>query len=66
MSDKKIVHYVGEPLYVEIGEVTFLKPVDHPNTSNTYPVKTSRVVAYDEETGVLETENTIYRRIKNA
>lgn len=43
-----------------------LRPVDHPNhlaghdASNEHPVRTSRVISWDEETGRIETQNTIY------
>lgn len=59
---KKIVHYEGEAVILDIGYCAFLKPTDHPNVSNQKVVKTTPVVAYDEQTGEIETLNTIYRR----
>lgn len=52
----------GTLAFTGIGSPAFLFPIDHPSplVTNTGPVRTSYVVAYDKETGTLETENTIY------
>lgn len=66
MSEKKIVHYIGE-VWAAVGQSAFLVPVDHTNhvegqrVSNNLPVRTSTVVSYDKEAGVVETLNTIYK-----
>lgn len=63
---KKTVHYdkkmgVQMVQYLD-GQSALLYPIDHPDTrvSNTTSAITSKVVSYDEATGVLETQNTIY------
>ena len=66
MSEKKIVHYIGE-VWAAVGQSAFLVPVDHTNhvegqgVLNHRPARTSKVVAYDKESGVVETLNTIYK-----
>ena len=66
---KKTVRYSGEkPVGVVVGQSTYLTPVDHPDTlnvSNNKLVRTSRVVAFDEATGRVETLNTIYIPLEN-
>jgi hypothetical protein len=62
MSQKKVVHYVGKPVVQENGHA-LVCPVDHPDSesvSNMNVARTSRVVHYDEKSGRLETQNTIY------
>lgn len=64
MTDKKIVHYTaayfqGDP----VGSNVWLQTIDHPDCStrqSVYGVRTSRVVSYDETTGILETLNSVY------
>ena len=63
--EKKVVRYrVGEyPTSVRVGEGTWLYPLDHTDTlnvSNRMLARTSRVVAFDEVTGRIETLNSIY------
>lgn len=62
--EKKVVHYRGgKATDVQIGMPTILNPVDHPDTenvSNLKPVITTAVVAWNKETGRVETRNTIY------
>ena len=58
---KKVVHYTS-PLRIAIGASAIVKPVDHPSplVSNSTHVFTSRVLAYDSQSGIFITENTIY------
>lgn len=62
---KKVVHYeAGTELICGIGGRAMLKPLDHPdkaNVSNTTLAMTSRIVAYDDKTGLIETEHTLYK-----
>ena len=60
--NKPVVHYRELCFPPVIGESAALYPVDHPSpyVSNTRVATTSAVVSYDEATGELETENTIY------
>jgi hypothetical protein len=59
---KKVVYYTGDVGLLGVGHGAYLKPINHPNVSNEKVVRTSKVVAFDEASGVIETENTIYRR----
>lgn len=63
-SSKKVVRYhAGSQIVLGMGKPAFCKPIDHPDkarVSNTTTVMTSPVVAYDEASGVIETENTLY------
>jgi len=65
MTGKKIVHYTaahfqGDP----VGKSVYLQSLDHPdfrlNVQMVYGLHTSRVVSYDETTGIIETLNTVY------
>jgi hypothetical protein len=62
---KKIVHYDDKMLVQEIyGNRVVLYPVDHPDTirvTNTTSALTSPIVLWDKDTGVIETQNTIYK-----
>lgn len=61
--NKQVVHYVAGTA-TKIGNNAHLIPIDHPDTenvSNQHYVRTSQVVGWDQETGVIETLNTIYR-----
>ena len=60
---KPIVRYVGPTPLLEIGQRTYVRPVDHPSglVSNTKLVCTSHVVKIDYDIpGRFETENTVY------
>lgn len=61
---KKIVHYDADRGVMEgPSNGMILYPVDHPDSdhvSNRTAVLTSPVVSFDEESGVIETTNTIY------
>lgn len=63
--NKPIVHY-SWLRGAHVGYPAHLTPIDHPNhieghdVSNTRMVSTSKVIAYDEITGRIETQNTIY------
>lgn len=62
---KPTVHY-QTLLFVKVGSFALLYPVDHPNhlpehkVSNNQEVTTSKVLSYDDQTGRIETLNTIY------
>lgn len=61
---KPIVQYRGEA--VPFGGSALLFPVDHPNhleghdVSNTKMATTSKVISWDESSGRIETQNTVY------
>lgn len=64
-ASKKIVHYqngaalIGPPENLR----AWLQPVDHPDTDNVdngSTARTSPVIAYDLDSGLIETERTIY------
>ena len=63
-TNKPTVHYKGKAQKFMLS--AYLLPVDHPNhlvghsVSNTEYVTTSKVLNWNEETGVIETKNTIY------
>lgn len=66
MANKPIVKYSGT---VTIDNHTYLSNVanitevkDHPTLGDQPWVRTSSVLSYDEETGRVETLNTIYER----
>lgn len=62
--DKPTVHYRGEA-HVVLNRA-WLVPIDHPNhleghdVINTTTIRTSTIVSHDQETGRIETQNTIY------
>ena len=63
--EKKVVHYrKGSVTWpVLLGSSTYLFPLDHPDTenvSNTRLVRTSKVIAVAQDTGRIETLNTVY------
>lgn len=66
--NKPIVQY-KELESARVGSRAILFPINHPNhipghlVSNTKPVITSIVIAYDKKTGQIETQNTIYTPI---
>lgn len=68
MSNKRSVQYdVEQDVVIELGRRAFVFPIDHTdseNVSNTTHVLTSPVVKYDKQTGVFETENSIYHPVK--
>lgn len=51
--------------HVVVGHSTYLRVTEHPRKNEFIGeiLKTSRVVSYDEKTGRIETENTIYERV---
>lgn len=63
---KPIVEYISwEHNQIAVGHGAFVIPVDHPDAGergiiNGYPIHTSAVLSYDEDTGRFETKNTIY------
>lgn len=58
---KPIVRYVELVEEPEIGGQAVLVPADHPRSElNWKDVWTSRVESYDQDTGRIETLNTIY------
>jgi len=56
-TTKTVVHYIGKPM---VGKQAVLWPIDHPTCSNQGLVRTSAVQRFDEASGTIETENTIY------
>ncbi len=62
-AKKPTVHYRHATI---VGNFAFLLQVDHPNhkpghdVSNCYYARTSKILAVDAHTGVIETMNTIY------
>jgi hypothetical protein len=56
--DKPVVRYRGKALPF-MGSA-FLKAVDHPRFAEGTEVTTSSVQSWDEETGRIETLNTVY------
>jgi hypothetical protein len=65
---KKIVHYIPTEIEIKVGSSAIVLPVDHynyPTVSNEEIAITSWVVAYDKETGIFETENSIYHPQKS-
>lgn len=62
---KPTVHYT-KVFYVSVNDHAVLTPKDHPSlsVSNEGPAMTSLVLSYDEETGRIETMNTIYMPYK--
>ena len=65
MTDKKVVHYDrNKPVLQGPSNCVLIWPIDHPDTewvSNASYVLTSPVVDIDLESGIIETENTIYK-----
>lgn len=72
-TEKKVVHYIGTPMKVDMGfgireDIrACLVPIDHTNhaegqeATNNYPCTTSKVVSWDEATGIIETTYSIYK-----
>ena len=61
---KKIVRYYASKGVIPFMNSVMLFPVDHPfehNVSNTCEAVTSPVVSWDKDTGIIETQNTIYK-----
>ena len=63
-ATKQVVHYSEiAPTHISEGSRVFLVPIAHPDTTNVTNgnlVYTSPVVSYEEETGIIETANTVY------
>lgn len=60
---KQVVKYSALLHTPVIGESCMVVPADHPDTINVTNGElayTSRVVSYDEATGLFETQNTVY------
>ena len=60
---KPVVHYIPDVLdVIRVGTSALITPINHYGylVSNTKLVKTSKVLNYNPETGIFETENTIY------
>lgn len=65
---KKKVNYVPEVgvIYSSIHNQAIIGVVDHPNNRlGRAFAKTSRIISWDKESGVIETANTIYTPQKN-
>jgi len=65
MTEKKIVHYDrNKPVLQGPANGVLIWPVDHPDTdyvSNASYVLTSPVMDIDLDSGIIETERTIYK-----
>lgn len=62
-TDKKIVRYYKDKGVELAGDRALLYPMDHPDSlrvSNTTLILTSKVINFDRDTGILETENSLY------
>ncbi len=61
-QNKPVVHYINLGVPIQVGERAVVQPVDHPSSevSNKHPVLTTVVRAFDEVTGIFETNNHIY------
>lgn len=68
--NKPVVHYMDLADWaVQVGQSCYLRPIDHPSprVSNMGSwVRTSPVIAFNLETGIIETKNTIYKKVENA
>lgn len=65
MSDKKIVQYTRASFYGDpVGKNIRVYTIDHPDINefiqSRLGLNTSTVVSYDETTGHIETQNTLY------
>ncbi len=61
---KPIVHYTPNEIQsINLGLPAYVFPIDHPGdlVSNEKFIRTSRVIAYDKQTGVFETMNSVYK-----
>jgi hypothetical protein len=60
--DKPVVRYRGTARPLMVSGTAWLQPIDHPSAyiSNTKMVMTTKVLSWDEVTGRIETQNTIY------
>lgn len=61
--EKKTVHYDKNKGVTVFMNKAVLTPIDHPDServSNTMEVITSNVISWDEESGRIETMNTVY------
>ena len=64
MSAKPVVKYHKDiPHRIVVGGYAFVTVVDHLEFSPNREVRTSTVLAYDQETGVFETKNTHYQPV---
>jgi uncharacterized protein YabE (DUF348 family) len=60
-AHKPVVHYIQSDIPIDVGQSAWIYPIDHPSVhvSNTSIVKTSKVVAINEDG--FETVNSIYK-----
>jgi hypothetical protein len=66
---KTIVSYnPSKGFNIELGKPALIWPINHPSplVSNRDVAITSKVTAYNADTGVFETENTIYEPVQEA
>lgn len=59
---KKVVRYTSAA-YIKVGASALVTSGDHPDigiVGELYGLHTSRVISYDETTGIFETLNTVY------
>lgn len=57
---KKVEYEPHDRQMIVEGYSAIIQPLNHPNCSNTNPVRTTEVKSYNKETGVFETQNTVY------
>jgi len=63
MSEKQVVSYRPTMAdVIQVGNSAWINPIDHPSeyVSNKSLARTSKVISFDEKTGVFETQNTVY------
>lgn len=63
---KQVVHYTPTTVdRIQVGDGAWVYPTDHPSylVSNKHGCHTSKVLSYDEVTGVFETLNTVYKPV---
>lgn len=61
MIDKDIAYYDKSKYHtITVGGIAIIYPLGHKNVTDGTLAQTSRVVSYDEVSGVFETKNTVY------
>lgn len=63
MKIKPIVEYVVQDAFIKVNFLASIRTYGHPSADRVSQgdwAITSRVISYDEETGVFETVNTVY------
>jgi len=62
MEKPTVRYHKNSLVFMGLNNSAYLLPIDHPSerVSNTCAVQTSNVISFDEATGRLETQNTVY------